>query len=312
MYTYEAALPRDGQGVEYLIKRICRIAPLFWFMQIVYIIHPFSPSHHTLSVLLINFLFVFNFFPSYWESIVSAGWTIGVEMPFYLIFPALLAWWEWRRQYQIRDGLILFFASFAVSIIFRTWALKHIDFNFDYPDAALPTHFFEFVGGMVTYKIVRLSLNRDALWVAVGLAGVALLLTIPLNIDPLYWIPGRQHILTWTLGFCMVCAWQAVKPSLVLSCRPMQWLGERSFSIYLLHPFTIYVLIRHGAYQALYHHLHILGAWAYLPCVMLTAAIVLPTAALTYRMIETPGQIFGKYLIAQIRVRRIKTLAVAP
>jgi peptidoglycan/LPS O-acetylase OafA/YrhL len=28
----------------------------------------------------------------------------------------------------------------------------------------------------------------------------------------------------------------------------MQWLGERSFSLYLLHPFAIFVLLSRGVY----------------------------------------------------------------
>jgi peptidoglycan/LPS O-acetylase OafA/YrhL len=77
----------------------------------------------------------------------------------------------------------------------------------------------------------------------------------------------------------------------------MQWLGERSFGIYLLHPLVIFSLMRAGVYVSIYQALKLIGAWAYVPCAGLTAAIVLSAAAMTYRFIEMPGQRVGANLI---------------
>jgi peptidoglycan/LPS O-acetylase OafA/YrhL len=81
----------------------------------------------------------------------------------------------------------------------------------------------------------------------------------------------------------------------------MQWLGERSFSIYLMHGVVIFLLREKGGYQSIWTMLYpTLGAWAYLACFALTIAIVLPVSAITYALIERPGQKLGAKLIAQM------------
>jgi len=90
----------------------------------------------------------------------------------------------------------------------------------------------------------------------------------------------------------------------------MQWLGERSFSIYLLHPLTISQLTRHDVYSWVWQSLEpTIGAWAYLACVALTLTIVLALSAITYALIEKPGQNLGGAIIAALRARRPAPIA---
>jgi peptidoglycan/LPS O-acetylase OafA/YrhL len=90
----------------------------------------------------------------------------------------------------------------------------------------------------------------------------------------------------------------------------MQWLGERSFSIYLLHPLAINELTRHDVYLWVWQSLEpTIGAWAYLPCVALTLTIVLSLSAVTYVLIEKPGQKLGAAIISAFRARRPSPIA---
>lgn len=76
---------------KFYLRRLFRIAPLFYIMIIIYLIKDILilktvPSTAEIAA---NFAFIFNLYPPYFESIVTTGWTIGVEMLFYLILPLI-------------------------------------------------------------------------------------------------------------------------------------------------------------------------------------------------------------------------------
>jgi ABC-type multidrug transport system ATPase subunit len=77
---------------DYLLKRLFRIAPLFYFLLAVWVVFFWLRGVKIdLATLILNLSFTFNFVPGKHESIVAAGWTIGVEMIFYAVLPVLLA-----------------------------------------------------------------------------------------------------------------------------------------------------------------------------------------------------------------------------
>ena len=71
----------------------------YWFLW-------WWPPRQFVELLIINATFAFNFFPSAHESVVAAGWSVGVEMPFYLAFPFILG-----RVRRPRDAVILLNAT---------------------------------------------------------------------------------------------------------------------------------------------------------------------------------------------------------
>jgi peptidoglycan/LPS O-acetylase OafA/YrhL len=111
---------------------------------------------------------------------------------------------------------------------------------------------------------------------------------------------GRWDIVIWGLGFMTLCIWQSVFPSLLIANRFLEYLGERSFSIYLLHPIIItfskaQLQKTSGALQPY------IGYNAFFVCAALTMLLVLLSAELTYRLVETPGIRFGRELITRGR-----------
>lgn len=92
--------------------------------------------------------------------------------------------------------------------------------------------------------------------------------------------------------------WQSASPSLIFANRIFKYLGERSFSVYLLHPVVIVLSRDHlvRTYEGLQPDL---GSTAFFVCVTLTIALVLVFAEFTYRLIEVPGIKFGRKLITQ-------------
>lgn len=85
--------------INFFIRRIFRIAPLYYTGIIIYGSLDFflrytgarvGPSPYTFGNIISNVLFVHGFVPSAFNNIVPGGWSIATEMTFYAIFPALL------------------------------------------------------------------------------------------------------------------------------------------------------------------------------------------------------------------------------
>src|SRR5262249_16377975 len=79
---------------EFMTRRFFRIAPAFYLAAIYTLIFPFNVvAHHdsaTWQNIAATFLFIHSWFPETVHPIVPGGWSIGVEMMFYLSFPLVL------------------------------------------------------------------------------------------------------------------------------------------------------------------------------------------------------------------------------
>lgn len=308
LYSHEQATRIVGWVWPYLIKRLFRIAPLFWFIVCLYLLHPFYGPYPTAGAIVSNFIFVYNFFPgahadyapdNWSRSIAPAGWTIGVEMPFYLLLPLVI-----DRVRTVRGAGFLFGMSAVVALLGRQWLTKQYGQTSDYIGIAFVPNLADFAAGIAVYHLVRTWHEPKIVWRLAGFLALGALATLPLRIQLIPLIPSRPDILLWVVVLSAICAWQAAAPSNLLSTRPAQWLGERSFSIYLLHPFVIFLLSTNSVYTAIYDHLRLIGAWAYVACAGLTATLVFSASAITYRLIESPGQRVGGALIRQLDARR--------
>ena len=282
----------------YLVKRFFRIAPLYWLLATVILLRSGWPGGRQI---LAEYGFGFNFVPGWHGGLVPAGWTVGVEMPFYLVLPLLL---------RIRGigGMALAAAlATALSWAARRW-LEAAMPGSDYPQSALASNAWVFVLALLAYRIFeRVRGTPRAGAAAAAAAGLALgLLGFLLSpwVAPLVG-PGNADLLLFGLAFSALCLWQALRPSWLLRCRPALWLGERSYSIYLAH--FLLILALRPAYARIVEALGQGGA-AYLACLAITLPPLCLAAALGYRLVERPGIALGRWLIR----RREARAALAP
>jgi peptidoglycan/LPS O-acetylase OafA/YrhL len=302
-YVHDKSVGRDGWIGPYFIKRIFRIGPLFWAMLVAYWFFWFWPPQHRIELLIINATFVFNFFPGAHESIVGAGWSIGVEMPFYFAFPFIL-----ERVQRLQGAVIFLVATGIISVASELWFAA----NPVYAYMAFTSNVAIFAIGLLAHRCYVSwgdsgKLRSRLVLIAVAWSAVFLLFSY----HPIY--AGRPDVLLWSSAFGLLCAWQAASPSRWVANSAMQWLGERSFSIYLLHPLTINQLSVHNVYIWVWASLEpTIGAWAYLACVALTLTIVVSLSAVTYALIEKPGQKLGAAIIAALRARRPSPIVHSP
>ncbi|MER8411806.1 MULTISPECIES: acyltransferase [unclassified Mesorhizobium] len=279
---------------EFYLRRLLRIAPLFYFIMLFYI--PFCwivwKTTVPLSQFLSSALFIFNFVPNHVTGFVMASWSIGVEMAFYAILPLLV--------FAI-TGLARSVVFLAVAVFLAAnWALA---FQGTGGALALFGHFslvaqlFYFAAGIAGYYVwlgvCRTSPQIGRIVFAASLLTIVGLICFTSQIAVLF-----GTILGSSGGSGVKTAWAVTLASAVVgvSLYPQRWfvnpaaklLGNASFSIYLWHPVVIVILDRVGLYRTVYASFD--GAsLPFLASVVATLAMLIPLSLLSYRYIERPG-----------------------
>ena len=211
-------------------------------------------------------------------SVFQQYWSLGVEEQFYLIWPALIsiAFVVVRRSQR---GLLLVLvvtlaASFLLNVLVMTRSQPWAFFS-------LPTRAWELgVGGLLAILLRKRQLAQNLSLAAGWLGLVAILGSAVLMSDatpyPGYWaavpvlgcvavIAGREH-------------GRSVAAARVLSARPFQFIGNISYSMYLVHwPLIVIPVAVAGSIRPL-------PLWQ----VALLGLASIPAGYLSYRFVEAP------------------------
>lgn len=301
---------RNDGAFRFYVRRFFRIAPMFW-LGIAFFLWSdgwgpryFAPNGIGPGQVILSGLFLHGWHPEFLHSVVHGGWSIAVEMTFYLIFPVLML--IIRGWASALSALVL--ATIAAPAVWVAFWLLRGELWPGLPDYLVatfltlwfPSQLPVFIVGFVLYFAVRdglgkLSVPAARLIVGASLAGIVALALSPIS-------TGRFEVTSFVLyaicfgGFALGLAGGASK---LLVSAPIRYLGKISFSAYLWH-FAILASIgaiaRHGLYPFPATGSHgLLFFCGFFPYLVLATVLC---SSVTYYLVEKPCIAFGNRLLA--------------
>ena len=243
---------------RYARHRVRRIMPAYvitvLFAYVLYHYRAAGPNPgHTWMGLLRNLtltqIYTDGYLGRYLHQGLTQMWSLAVEAAFYVALPLLaylLLVLICRRRWQPR---LLLGALAAMTLISPAWLiLVHTDHLF--PDGArlwLPTYLAWFLAGMVLAVLQAMGVRGYA-FVAIPLATISyFIVSTPIAGAPTTSPATLSEALVKTMFYAVIAA-LAVAPlalgdqgwySRLLATRPMVWLGEISYEIFLIHLITM-------------------------------------------------------------------------
>lgn len=200
-------------------------------------------------------------------------WSLAVEAQFYVLYPIFIAlvWKFWKSLKAITIGiLILFISSLVLNLVVTGWN----------PSGAfylLPTRGWELAAGGLVYLIAKQgfaseSVKRNGYW----LGWILVVASFFFITEHLAW-PGYWAILP-VFGTSLIILGQRESCKLTDNAVA-QWLGDRSYSLYLWH-WPLVVALYFASLQ---------NEWSW---VIGAFALSILLAHLSYKFVETPTRQF--------------------
>jgi len=266
----------------FVAARLGRVYPVHLFVSLAYLLNPvtimlfstardlgtrYDPGYYLMSLFLVHNWGLTNAVE--WN---VPSWSISTEWFAYLMFPLLLIGLKSRtsRPRAIVARMVGIFLVLAV--FFALAGVQSIGENI--PQFGVLRCLLEFLAGIalcqlyLTVKPPRQLLNAGLLIAALGLT----VITIGLDLPDFLFIPAAFALLLFSLTT------NEAPLSKLLSIGPLQWLGEISYSLYMIH-FLIKDWVKFAS-----------GSYAPTPALFaLYIALALAAAFAVHILIEKPG-----------------------
>lgn len=284
--------------LTYLSKRFFRIAPLFYTMLFIHCMLILFVFNGALDIkrVVMSLLFIFNFAPKEAEGIVWASWSIGVEMIFYAFLPMAMVLIR-----SLRGAALLWCVGVLVSYFYRQLLESDPSIPNGYAHYAFMSQMGVFCCGILGYWIFSkiqktYGVTRQYFWWVTVVLGPILAIVLLTEVGVFLVSAGRPDTQLWGLSFGLTAALVAISTKRWMSHPILQHLGERSYSIYLIHAVVIYgtgSTIR-DLYEVLYPTL---GGYGFAVCASVVFCVTLLIAEVSYRFIEVPGIALGRRIL---------------
>ena len=228
----------DGISAFY-IRRLFRIIPMFWLSIVIYIFWwALIKGHHqleralplpeiTVSSVISTMSFASALNPESFWGIVPGGWSIGVEMLFYVFFPilaGLLTSFPRAAYFSFATILLWMPITLFQGVLYKTGATNAAT----YVGLSLPIELCVFSSGILVYWALRVF-PRPPQYVSEALVLFGLFLIFFVA------FPNYDDYRKLTIGFGFLVWGMGSGGGRYLINAAIKHLGKISYSAYLLH-----------------------------------------------------------------------------
>jgi peptidoglycan/LPS O-acetylase OafA/YrhL len=244
---------------RYARHRLRRIMPAYLVAVLatfaVYTVFAPGPNpgqtwHGLLRYLTLMQIYTDNYLYTYLHPGLSQMWSLAVEASFYAALP-VLAYLLLRQRGDWRPGVSLTRLA-ALAAVTPVW-LTVANTTDVLPNSAgmwLPGHVACFTGGMAVAILAATGTHWRARGTLPTAAALFLVVATPIGgvivgTDPA-WVPVTKALLFATIATLLVgtvVLGSGGRYTRILSSRPMVWLGEISYEIFLLHVVVMAVVM---------------------------------------------------------------------
>jgi len=272
----------------FIQRRALRIYPLYWFWTTVLLSFwatgfALKTYHYSTLYMINSYLLIPYFNGSSFDPVLVQGWTLSFEMLFYLVFSCALffKFVRWKLPFLLVSFTALFFLGGILSPDggMRYLLTQPIIIDFLY-------------GALVAEIVLRLPAPRNSFYQQMlpislmCLGGIGFLYTVMIHAaismrSIYYGIPALLIVLGAAMLRSTPCP------------RPLVFLGDASYSIYLTHNFSLMI------FYWVFMHLHLFN-WVLPDAVIVPATIItIIVCSFTYLLVERP---MTRYLLFKTKL----------
>jgi exopolysaccharide production protein ExoZ len=252
---------------RFMARRLRRLYPAFAVVFVLYVALSFAmpalskiPSDSawsTWSYLAINFFMLPGILPI--DPMITVAWSLSYELLYYLVSPLVIGLLDLRAR--SRAWRVTFFVAATAALM--AWCF----FNGGHARLAM------FIAGILLYEVRTAPRDSIASWAVVGALSILLF-------EAEDYAGETLRVVGLFVGLGALCAACFARPGGALgqtfSWSPMRWLGNMSYSYYLVHGLAL-----KGAFM-------VLGVGPFWPMLPVMFALSLVPAALLFLAVEKP------------------------
>lgn len=279
---------KGGTLGEFFAHRFLRVAPLYWSAILVFTIINGHAAVYTVGNVIANVLFIHGLVPSANNHIVGGGWSVGTEVLFYLMAPALFAL---RRNKLVLMTIAV--ACFPLLVI----AVRTLQPMLGEPDYVNPNGFLYFsILNQLPVFICGCLLfsDKERLFKLPALAAVIGWLA-PLAVAAYLWWNYFTEIFTFTFVPLLAGISGVFFIVLMSKVEVKSWIvrefGRRAFSIYMFNIGALMLAKTMSTKAGV--------TLPFLVALPIIATLAFIGAGVTYRFIELPFMNLAKRLSGQ-------------
>ncbi|MBD2700706.1 acyltransferase [Spirosoma sp. BT702] len=286
---------------NFFIRRFFRIAPLYYFACIYYLIQHNLTLADTEAIsnqsIVANFLLLHGFNPYWIHAIVPVGWSVGIEVQFYFILPILV-----RRIKNLNRAVIFLFCAILLNTILNIILAKTQLLVGDLPRETfaqfwLPNQLPAFASGIVLYFLIttpKPEWNVNPLIFAI--AALAIFIDLASEKKLLY-----SEFTIYSLSLIAIVYLIAQRNYKIVINSATQMIGKINYGIYLFHYPVLGLMLKFDIVKKIESFFYYSSALGYIFSFSLFLVLNIIFSYALHHIIEIPFQKLGSRIIKKLQ-----------